>query len=268
MKSTLVALALLVFALPATSGVLYEVESSYDGTATQAGIAVEGLNMKMDVASGAKDWNGYMLFHGDSHEMIIVDHDKKSYFVIDEKQMQELAGTVNQAMASMEQALAALPEGQRAKMEQMMKSRMPDMGTPREPSELKKTGESDSVNGLDCNIYEVWRSGVRERELCVTDWDNVAGGREVADVFYEMGAFMTEMLDSLPKMGGGQSLGDATYEHMKEMNGFPVRTLEYGDDGVLDGQSTLKSSKRVDFSAADFEPPKNYKRKDLMKGMK
>ena len=83
-----------------------------------------------------------------------------------------------------------------------------------------------------------------------------------------MGAFMTEMLDSLPKMGGGQSLGDATYEHMKEMNGFPVRTLEYGDDGVLDGQSSLKSSKRVDFSAADFEPPKNYKRKDLMKGMK
>lgn len=268
MKPTLATLALLIFALSATAGVLYEVESTYGGTATKAGIAVSGLRLKMDVASGEKDWNGYMLFHGDRREMIVVNHDNKSYFVIDEAQMKKLAGTVNQAMASMEQALAALPESQRAQMEKMMKSRMPDMGTPREPSELKKTGASDSVNGFDCEVYEVWRSGVRERELCVTDWGNVAGGRQVADVFYEMGAFMTEMLDSLPKMGGRDSFGDAAYEHLKEMDGFPVRTLEYGDDGVLDGQSLLISSKEVDFDASDFEPPKQYKRKDMLKGMK
>lgn len=268
MKKTLVILGLLLSALPASAGVLFEVESSFRGMTTQTGIAVEGLHMKMDVASEDKDWNGDMIFRGENHEMIIVDHDKKSYFVIDEEQLRKLAGTINQAMASMEQAMAALPESQRAKMEQMMKSRMPDMGTPREPSKLKKTGTSDSVNGFDCEIYEVWRSGARERELCVTDWDNVAGGRQVAEVFHEMGAFMTEMLDSLPKMGSGASLGDATYEHLKEMNGFPVRTLEYGDDGVLDGQSTLISSKEADFDPADFEPPKKYKRKDLMKGMK
>jgi len=268
MKKTLIAIALLASVIPASAGALYEVESSLGGTTTQAGIAVDGLRMKMDVASGDKDWNGHMIFNGDSHEMIIVDHDKKSYFVIDQEQMRKLTDTVNQAMASMEQALSAMPESQRAKMEQMMKGRMPSMGTPREPSELKKTGASDSVNGFDCEVYEIWRSGVRERELCVTDWDNVAGGREVADVFYEMGAFMTEMLDSLPKMGGGGSLGDATYEHLKEMNGFPVRTAEYGDDGVLDGRSTLISSKEANFDPADFEPPKKYKRKDMMKGMK
>jgi hypothetical protein len=150
----------------------------------------------------------------------------------------------------------------------MLKSRMPDMGTPREASELKKTGGADSVNGFDCEVYEVWRGGARERELCVTGWDNVAGGHEVAGIFYEMGEFMTEMLDSLPKIGGGGSLGDETYEHIKEMNGFPVRTREYDDNGKLAGQSSLISSKEADFDPADFEPPKNYKRKDIMKGMK
>lgn len=268
MKPTLVALALLALTTPITAGVLYEVESTYGDTASKAGIEVEGLNMKMAVASGDRDWNGNMIFRGGSREMIVVDHDKRTYFVIDEEQMRKLAGTVNQAMASMEQALAALPESQRAKMEQMMKSRMPDMGAPREPSKLLKTEENDTINGYPCVKYIVIRGGAMERELWVTDWDNVAGGSEVADVFYEMGAFMTEMLDSLPKMGGGASLGDATYEHLKEMNGFPVRTLEYGDDGVLDGQSTLVSSKEADLDPADFEPPKNYKRKDLMKGMK
>jgi hypothetical protein len=52
------------------------------------------------------------------------------------------------------------------------------------------------------------------------------------------------------------------------MNGFPVRTREYGDDGMFDGRSTLISSKEVDFEPADFEPPKKYKRKNLMRGMK
>ncbi len=268
MKFVMAAIALLTLTLPASAGVLYEVESSYGETATKAGIAVDGLKMKMDVASGKKDWNGHMIFDGDSHEMIVVNHDNKTYFVIDKEQMKKLADTVNQAMASVEQALSALPESQRSKMEQMMKSRMPDMATPREPSELKKTGGSESVNGFDCEIYEVWRSGVRERELCVTEWDNVAGGSEVADVFFEMGEFMTEMLDSLPSKGSGGSLGDATYEHIKEMNGFPVRTREYDDNGKLAGQSSLVSSKKADFDPADFEPPTKYKRQDLMKGMK
>lgn len=268
MRSLLTVTALLALAIPSSAGVFYEVESSYGGSTAQTGIAVEGLKMKMDVASGDRDWNGHMIFDGDRREMIAVNHDDKTYFVIDEEQMEKLAATVNQAMASMEQALSALPESQRAKMEKMMKSRMPDMGTPREPSELRKTGDNETVNGIECVVFEVWRSGVRERELCVTSWDNVAGGSEVADVFYEMGEFMTEMLDSLPQVGGGGSLGDATYEHLKAMNGFPIRTREYDDTGKLTGQSSLVSSKEADLDPADFEPPKKYKRKDLMKGMK
>jgi len=268
MKKTLIMIAFLAIALPSSAGVLYKVESSFGSETTQTGIAVEGMQMKMDVATSSTKFNGEMIFHGDSHEMFVVDHDKKSYFVIDEEQMKKLASSINQAMASMDQALSALPEGQRAKMEQMMKSRMPAMAAPREPSELKKTGGSDTVNGFDCEIYEVWRSGVRERELCVTGWGNVAGGEDMADVFHEMGEFMTGMLDSLPSMGDGGSLGDAAYEHLKEMNGFPVRTREFGDDGVLDGQTTLLSSQEVDYDSADFSPPKKYKRKDMMKGMK
>jgi hypothetical protein len=268
MKKTLGVIALLVAVLPASAGVLYEVESTAGGTATQTAIAVDGLLMKLDTASPGTDWNGDMIFRGDRREMVIVNHDEKSYFVIDQEQMRKLAGAVNQAMASMEQALASMPESQRARMEKMMMSRMQGMGAPREPSELKKTGDTGTVNGYPCVKYEVWRSGVRERELWVTDWDNVAGGEEVAGVFYEMASFMTEMLDSLPKMGGQRSLGDPTFEHMKEMNGFPIRTVEYGNDGEVDAESTLQSSREADLDPSQFEPPKKYKRKDLMKGLK
>jgi hypothetical protein len=271
MKHTLLATAVVLAALsalPSSAGVLYEMESTYGGKTANSSIAVQDHDMKMNVASGGKDWNGDMIFHGENREMLIVDHEKKSYIVIDEAQMKKIADQVNQAMASVEQALAAVPEAQRAKMEKMMKGHMPDIGATREPSELTKTGETDTINGYPCVKFVVTRGGVKERELWITDWDNVAGGNEVADVFYEMGSFMNEMLDSLPKMAGGRSFGDATFEHLKEMNGFPVRTLEYGNDGELDGQATLVSSKKADLDRAVFDPPKNYKRNDLLKGMK
>lgn len=267
MRAILIALTLAALALPASAGVRYDIESSYSGTSQETSIDVDGSRMRLNVASDDTGRDGYMVFSGDRREMMIINTKDRSYFVIDEAQMKQLAETVNQAMASMEQALAAMPESQRAQMEKMMKSRMPAMAEPREPSELKKTGASDTVNGYDCTIYEIWRSGVRERELCVTSWGNVAGGREVAQVFAEMGEFMTEMLDSLPKIGG-RTLGDATFEHMKEIDGFPVRTREYGSDGVLDGESELRSSTETAIDPAEFEPPKGYKKQDLMKGMK
>lgn len=267
MRAFFTVLTLATLAMPASAGVRYDIESSYGGTTQETSIDVDGSRMRLNFASGDTAGDGYMVFRGDRQEMMIVNTKDRSYFVIDQAQMKQLADTVNQAMASMEQALAAMPEAQRAQMEKMMKSRMPAMAEPREPSELKRTGASDTVNGYDCNIYEVWRSGVRERELCVTSWDNVAGGPDVAKVFTEMGEFMTEMLDNLPKIGG-RSFGDETFEHMKEIDGFPVRTREYGSDGVLDGESTLQSSTEAAIDDAEFEPPKGFKKQDLMKGMK
>jgi len=52
---------------------------------------------------------------------------------------------------------------------------------------------------------------------------------------------------------------------MKEMNGFPVVTREFGDDGSLEHIVRLKSSTRCTLEPATFEPPAGYKRKDMFK---
>ena len=52
MKQALATLALVAITLPASAGALYEVESSYDGAPTHAGIAVDGLKMKIPVVGG------------------------------------------------------------------------------------------------------------------------------------------------------------------------------------------------------------------------
>jgi len=262
---------ILLIGAPAFAGVVYEVEvtdHSSDPVSTSGSrISVDGLLLKMDVTSGGNDIDGEMIYRGDRKEMVVINKKDKTYFVLDEEQMRALAAQISQAMSAMEQALAAVPEGQRAKMEAMMKQRMPMQMDEREPSELKKTGETDTINGYPCVKYQVWRAGVLEREMWVTSWKNIEGGADTAQAFEDMSGFFKEMLDSLPQMGD-RSFADSAFEHLKEMGGMPVVTREFADDGSLDNESTLKSASTQSLVPADFEPPKDYKRKDMFKGGK
>ena len=263
--------AILVFGAPAFAGVVYEIEVTDHSTSpvstSGSRISVDGLLLKMDVTTGGDDLDGEMIYRGDRKEMVIVNDKDKTYIVLDEEQMKALAAQIKQAMAAMDQALAAVPEGQRAKMEAMMKQRMPLEMDQREPAELKKTGETDTINGYPCVKYQVWRAGALERELWVTPWKNIEGGADTVQAFEDMSAFFKEMLDSLPQMGD-QSFADSAFEHLKEMGGMPVVTREFADDGSLENESTLKSASTQSLVPADFEPPKDYKRKDMFKGMK
>lgn len=269
MKRVIVVLFAILIATRAFAGVMYEVETTDYSSSSErvydAEMAVEGRLLKMGVADGDEDSNNDMIFRGDRREMIVVDHEKHSYFIIDEATMKELAATMNEATAMMEQALANVPESQRAMVEKMMKGRMPEQPAPRETTELRKTGDSDTINGYPCARHELWTGGIRVSELWVTDWSNIDGGLETKAAFQEMSELLKEMLDSIPQLASGGDVADAAFEHMKEMNGFPVVTREFGDDGSLERMVRLKSATRRSFDPATFEPPAGYKRKDMFK---
>ncbi len=270
-RTALVLAAVLVIGAPVFAGVVYEIEVT-DHTTSPAStsgnhISVEGSLLKMDATSGSDKMDGEMIYRGDRREMVIVNNEDNTYFVLNEEQMRALAAQINQAMSAVDQALAAVPEGQREKMREMMNKRMPMEMDQREPAELKKTGETDTINGYPCVRYEVWRGGIRQRELWVTSWKNIEGGADTVQAFEDMSAFFKEMLDSLPQMGD-RSFADSAFEHLKEMGGMPVLTREFADDGSLENESMLNSARKQAFDPDEFEPPKNYKRKDMFKGMK
>ena len=58
-------------------------------------------------------------------------------------------------------------------------------------------------------------------------------------------------------------LSDNPYQHMAEIDGFPVVTREFGDDGSLEDESTLRSSQRRTLDPDAFEPPAGYKRRSM-----
>ena len=269
MKKVFVFISVLLLSIPALAGVVYEIEvTDHEQSPPKSQsmeTAVEGRLLKMGIPGGGRSGDGEMIYRGDRREMVWVDHDKKTYFVIDEETMKALAAQINEAMSMMEQALANVPEAQRPMIEEMMMKKMPQAQKAERPkTELRRTGEQAEHNGYPCVRYEVVRDGRAVRELWVTDWKNIEGGSDVADLFQEMAEFFKEMLDSLPKFA--ESGGDQAFEHMKEMGGFPVVTRELADDGSLESESSLRSARRQALDPDAFEPPAGYKRQEMFKG--
>lgn len=253
-------------AAPLLAGVVFEVETTdHDASPPRVEthqMSAEGRHLKMGVDSGGRGSQSEMIFRGDRREMVIVDHDEKSFFVIDEKTVRELAAQISAAMSQVEEALKNVPESQRAMVAEMMKKRLPQA---RPVIEVRKTGERADQAGYPCVKYEVLRDGSVVSELWVTAWDHVKGGEEVVEVFKDMAGFFHDMMDAFTSgpMGGFVSdLGDSVFEHMSQIDGFPVVTRQF-DDGELESESTLRSAERRTLAPADFEPPAGYKRRDM-----
>lgn len=257
----------------AAAGVAFEIEviDRMSGTTDTSEAIVSDGNLKLGVASSDGAPDNDMIFRGDRREMLVIDHERKSYAVIDSATIAEIGGKVSTAMSQMDaqiqEALKDVPADQRAMVEQMMKQRMPQQvqAAPEEStSEVRKTGDKGDKNGYPCRRYEVINDGRKVRDLWVTDWDNIEGGEETVEVFEDMADFFAELTAAMPSFAQGPGLDDNPFGHMREIGGFPVVTLEYADDGAVEYESSLKSTRKMSVDPDAFEPPSAYERQQMM----
>ena len=279
------ALALLGFMLPMPNpGVVFEVETTYHSGSDpeSATMVFHGPhNLKMEILPGEHDdedaVKDEMIYRGDRGEIVVVDHNDKSYLVMSKEVLEELAKglgnlkKMTEGMQIPEEVLKNLPAEQRKQLEeaqrkmgQTTRSEMAKVGAPRD--EYRKTGERATKAGYPCVKYEVIRNGKKVRELWVTDWDNVEGSDEVKEVFNSLETFFKELKEAFEEsMGGGELFddGEDPFDGFFEVDGFPVvtRDFEYGE---LESESTLRSAERRTIDPADFEPPKGYKRRSML----
>ena len=231
-------------------------------------MSVDGRWIKMDQKSSTdQPPKNTMIFRGDrgeSGQMVIVDHDRKGYFVMDQQTMSGMANQMNQAMQQMQAQLKNLPPERRAMIAKMMKSRG-SVGVqaqpPQPPAEVTRTSKRDTVNGYPCVKYEVTRGGQKVRELWVTDWDNVEGGDEAVGAMVAMAKFGEELLSAVSGSVPFK-LPESPFAEIDKMNGFPVSTKSF-DNGRLSHETTLRSSRRQAIDPAAFEPPPGYKRQTM-----
>jgi hypothetical protein len=153
----------------------------------------------------------------------------------------------------------------REKSRELMKQHLPAQAEAAEPMTVRKTGTTDTINGFRCQYYEVQQQGAKIRELCVTDWDDIDGGREAADSMLGMAGFFDKMAEQFSSGSGMDVMAQQRelFQHMRELGGYPVLTREFDDSGRVESESRLKSARSSDIDPALFSPPQGYRKKDL-----
>jgi hypothetical protein len=251
-----------VSAAVSVPGVVFKLEVKATGQpATTLTASIDGANLKMDIPQpgGA---GAAVIFRGAEKEMVMVDHGRKSYVVMDQATMKNLTGQMSAAMKQMEAQMKNMPPEQRAMMEQMMKGRgMMPPGAQSAPTELRRTSERGKHSGYDAVKYEAVQGGKVKRVLWVTEWSSVAGASEARQAFESMAAFSEDLMSGLGPMA--QNLTQNGFQDLKTLNGFPVLTIEYDDAGTVVSETRLVSATTETVPADAFTPPAGYTRDSI-----
>ncbi len=255
-----------ILSVPASyAGSVIEIEtvehltnSSLAGTVR---ISTQGQKTRLDIQSSGGDSTA-LIFDGAREEMMILEHREQKYFVMTREQLDAMAVQVSDAMKQMDAALAAMPPEQRAMAKQMMRSRMPAAQPARAASNVSKSGGSDTVVGYDCENYEVRSEGRKVREMCVTPWDDIEGGRESADAFVAFADFFSNMREAFSGMGEMSTQQDM-FEHLKSLGGYPVLSREFDEAGALSGESRMTSARSENLDASVFTAPAGYQKQSI-----
>ena len=79
-----------------------------------------------------------------------------------------------------------------------------------------------------------------------------------------MADFIQDLQDAMPDFAKSPAVGTNAYEHLEELGGFPVVTIDYAPDGSIAGESHLRNSRVEALGDDEFEPPAGYARKTLV----
>lgn len=267
MRLRLLALCfLLPVSSPLSAGVVFEIETQdHDFTPPQlerTTVYAEGLALKIDSSDRHRGNSDTMIFRGDRREMVVVDHERKSYMVIDRRFAANVAGQLNQMAGQVKGLLENVPAAQRAMLDQLMKNGGPPMQQrgqqPARPTlEVRTTRQQAKVYGYPCVHFTVTRGGRKVRDVWVTNWNNIYGGRELAATFDSMSEFVQELTSAFP-VAADAPMDDNAFATMKQMGGFPVATREYRNDGTLESETALRSAEPRHINPADLQQPNGY----------
>lgn len=192
-----------------------------------------------------------------------LDTQERTYHVLDQKTMQQLADQLNPVFKQMQEQLAQLPPEQRAQMEQLMGGQIPGMGAPPRV-EMRRTARNGEYGGHACRYVEVMENGTLSDEVCVTDAKRLPGADEFMAVAKEMSALMKQFTSAIQIPGLAQ-VTERYSTQFDELGGIPVFTRHYAD-GKPDSETRLESIRSHSLPAALFEIPQGYTRKDMLSG--
>ena len=261
---------ILIFVVTCTSphlhaGVVLEmITKDASGTKMETStIYAESGKVRLDNLGGNSNSEMTMIFRDE--QMLMLNHQEKTYVVMDEAMFDQINAQMSDAMKQMEAQLANVPPEQRAMMEQMMKGHMETLAPV--PQQVAPALRIDAIGSGDwasysCTLYAVHDEREKVQEICAASMDQIEGSGEVVGAFSKMAEFMNMLMASVPGAYAAGMAGNPT-EMMDRIDGFPVHTLHFVN-GKLRQEVSLESVTAQELEPGLFSPPGDYKRQELI----
>lgn len=236
------------------------------GTSADTSIVYDiagGGSQQMDIRDGvvrAGDGNqATVLFNTRTGSFTIIDHSQRSYMELSQADFDRVMNSTERMMAQVERQIAAMPEGQRAQMREMLKKNMPK-GMGKEaaaPRRVTVTGETRNVAGVSCQVTEVFRGAQQVAELCMAEHQALGISSEDYEAIRAMHDFSQDMASRAGQFG-------AKTMDMGDLSGglIPVSFMGMGD-AAQSGSNTLTSVSEADIDPARFEVPAGYRKQEM-----
>ena len=222
---------------------------------THRGVMYFGQNMLRLDPERQGDMNASVIFRGDRQHLVVLDHSKKSYFILDDKIISRVSSQLGGMMAQMEAQLEQLPPEQREMAKRMMESRMPPTaaGADKEeiPYRVEARQETKEINGYSCQLFEVFRGKQKVSSVWST---KEVDYKKLTNVFVELNSFSQRIRQSARFASfetGADFLG------FEGLEGFPI-LVETFEDGNL-AQRTSFTKVAPSGKTVSFEPDPGYK---------
>jgi hypothetical protein len=243
----------LALVTPVFAGTVFEFETSeFDGPEPILGtvqMSTAGSNTRLEIISVSSNEAGGLIFHGDSKELIILDHLQGTYIVIDQNLMNATTGQADPEIPETQEDPAQMSPEERATAEQGAERQIP---APQQ-DQIKSLGSRGEVAGVPCHNYEVLRGARKVREMCVSRWQDLAGGQETATALRGV----VDFFEGLRQAFAGTS-------NMGDLDGYPVLYRDFEPSGRMVRETRLTAARQKDISPEFFSPPKTYVAEELL----
>lgn len=260
-KYLLIPVLNLLLTAAASSGVLLvsTVESPDEPGQTMEQRAMVGQNaMRVELKTVQGD--AVAIFRQDKDLFWLIEQDEGSYVEMTRADLIKLRQQMDQALQMMQEQMKNLPPEQRAMMESMMKSKMPDR--PQEPT-YKKIASGVKVHSWICDQYEGSVNGLKKQDIWTVAWKTLKMDPEEFEVMRAMGDFFKEIA---PQEAGFFQVGSAEVQGETasgEFSGLPVKMISYTEDQP-EFKMELINVEKTTFPPQIFELPDGLQKKDLM----
>ncbi len=243
-------------AIPSAAGTRMVMETSRlsDGKLLDRSVLlVDGPRLRLDSGGGKTS----IVYHADERLVWMLDHDDRSYFEVDQQTTAGIARSLDNVNKELRARLDSLPADQRAAAERLLNKTLgPSSEVKRPEVVIVPTGDSETLEGTACRVFEVLRDGERVADVCKAEFAALGVGADTLSAVGDLSAFLRETVTSLaPKRIREEGL-DAL-DSFERIDGVPLRVRAY-EGGTAVRQSRIRDLEARDFPATDFRVPDGY----------